>query len=222
MDIQWEALNHDFLNSLLNDDKEGAIKIAESALGRGVNAQRFFESCVTPVLTEIGGMFSRLDIFLPEMMAAAEVVQAVNELVIKPKIESEGLGSMESQGKVLLATVEGDLHDIGKNMVNLMLRVNGFEVVDLGTDVSPVDIVEKAEQEKVDIIGLSSLLTSCLPFMKDVVDLLELKGLRRKYKLIIGGAAPTQEFAKRIGVDAQGHTAAEAVVICKEIRLSKK
>jgi len=222
VDIQWEEIKNDFLNSLLNDDKDTAIKIAEKTLEKGVTAQRFFESCVTPVLVEIGDRFMRLDIFLPEMIAAAEIVQSVNEKVIRPQIEKTDVGKMESQGKVLLATIEGDLHDIGKNMVNLMLRVNGFEVIDLGTDVPPSEIVEKAVQEDVDIIGLSSLLTSCLPFMKDVVELLKLKGLRDKYKLIIGGAAPTLEFAQKIGVDAQGHTAAEAVTICREIIRSKK
>ncbi len=222
MDVQWEVVKNDFLNSLLNEDKENAIKIAEQTLGQGVTAQRFFESCVTPVMAEVGDRFMRLDIFLPEMMAAADIVQSVNDEVIRPRIESLAVGKIQSQGKVLLATIQGDLHDIGKNMVNLMLRVNGFEVFDLGTDVSPEAIVEKAELEGVDIIGMSSLLTSCLPFMKDVVDLLKLRGSRNKYKLIIGGAAPTSDFAIKIGVDAQGHTAAEAVTICRGIIASTK
>ena len=222
MDFQWEEIKNDFLNSLLTEDKEGAIKIAENTLSKGVTAQRFFESCVTPVMVEVGDKFMRLDIFLPEMIAAAEIVQAVNEKIIQPQIEKMSIGKIESQGKVLLATIQGDLHDIGKNMVNLMLGVNGFEVTDLGVDVTPTIIVDKAEQEAVDIIGMSTLLTSCLPFMKDVVDLLETKRIRDKYKLIIGGAAPTQDFAKKIGVDAQGHSAAEAVSICKEIMASKK
>ena len=214
MDIQWEVIKDDFLNTLLSEDKESAIKIAENALEKGVSAQRFFESCVTPVMIEIGDRFMRLDIFLPEMIAAAEIVQSVNKVVIQPQIEKLNTGNIESKGKVLLATIQGDLHDIGKNMVNLMLTVNGFEVVDLGTDVPPSEIVANAEQEDVDIIGMSSLLTSCLPYMKDVVDLLETKGLRDKYKVIIGGAAPTAEFSNKIGVNAQGHTAAEAVSIC--------
>lgn len=222
MDILWEEINDCLLNSLLNENKDDAIKIAEETLDNGVSPQQFFESCITPVLVEIGDRFERLDIFLPEMMAAAEIVQVVNKKVIRPRIEILGTEKIERKGKVLLATIQGDLHDIGKNMVNLMLIVNGFEVTDLGIDVAPSEIVEKAEQEGVDIIGMSSLLTSCLPYMKDVVDLLKVRGLRDKYKLIIGGAAPTIEFANKIGVDAQGHSAAEAVTICRKIMTSKK
>lgn len=214
MAIQWEDVKKEFLNSLLCEDEEKAIEIAVATLANGVSAQRFFESCITPVMIEIGDKFTRLDIFLPEMVAAAEIVQSVNKKVIQPQIEKLKIKKIESKGKVLLATIQGDLHDIGKNMVNLMLTVNGFEVVDLGTDVPPSEIVSKAEMEDVDIIGMSSLLTSCLPYMKDVIDLLGTKGLRDKYKVIIGGAAPNAEFSKKIGVNAQGHTAAEAVSIC--------
>ena len=222
MDIRWEEVKESLLNSLLNENKDGAIKLAEETLEKGVTPQQFFESCITPVLVEIGERFERLDIFLPEMIAAAEIVQAVNDEVIKPKIESSHAENIERKGKVLLATIQGDLHDIGKNMVKLLLIVNGFEVTDLGIDVAPSKIVEKAEEVGVDIIGMSSLLTSCLPYMKDVVDLLKVRGLRDKYKLIIGGAAPTIEFANKIGVDDQGHSAAEAVTICKNIMTSKK
>ncbi len=222
MDVPWDVINNDFLHSLLNDDTDGAIKTAEKTLEMGVSAQRFFESCVTPVMVEVGDRFMNLDIFLPEMMAAAEIVQVVNEKVIQPQIESLGSATIESQGKVLLATIQGDLHDIGKNMVDLMLRVNGFEVIDLGVDVAPALIVDKAAQEAVDIIGMSTLLTSCLPYIKDVVQLLEIKHQRDQFKLIIGGAAPTPDFAQKIGVDGQGHSAAEAVSICKDIMAAKK
>jgi methylmalonyl-CoA mutase cobalamin-binding domain/chain len=214
MNIQWEDIKNDFLCSLLSENKENALRIAEVTLEKGVTAQLFFETCIMPALVEIGEKFMRLDIFLPEMIAAAEIVKVVNEEVIGPQIEKLKSEKIVSKGKVLLATIQGDVHDIGKNMVNLMLTVNGFDVVDLGVDVAPTKIIEKAEQEEVDIIGMSSLLTSCLPYMKDVVDLLKTKGLRDKYKVIIGGAAPTADYASKMGVDAQGHSAAEAVRIC--------
>ncbi len=217
MDKQLDIVKDDLLISLLSEDKEGAIKIAKETLLYGVSAEQFFELCITPVLIEIGERFKRLDIFLPEMVEAAEIVQSVNKEVLRPRIEKSGSEIIESKGKILLATIKGDLHDIGKNMVNLMLTVSGFEVIDLGVDVTPERIVERAQQEKVDIIGMSSLLTSCLPFMKDVVDLLTSRGQRDKYKIIIGGAAPSAEFANQIGANAQGHTAADAVDICNNL-----
>jgi trimethylamine corrinoid protein len=220
MDIQWDMVKDDLFNSLLNEDVEHAHELSQKTLEL-TTPEIFFELCITPVLKEIGDRFERLEIFLPEMIFAAEVIQSINKKVIQPRIEASQGGKIKSQGKVLIATIEGDLHDIGKNMVALMLQVNGFEVIDLGVDVSPKVIVEKAEQENVDIIGLSSLLTSCLPYMKDVVDLLNAKGLRERYEVIIGGAAPTPEYAHKIGVDAQGHTAVEAVAICKELMTIK-
>ena len=120
-----------------------------------------------------------------------------------------------------MATIEGDLHDIGKNIVCAILDVSGFEVIDMGVDVSPHDIVARAEQDQVEIIGLSSLLTSCLPYMKDVIDLLKMKGMRERYFVMIGGAAPTEAFALEIGVDAQGHTAADAVRLCREFKVKE-
>lgn len=221
MSINWNEVNEAFIASLLDEDDEVAIKIARETLDKGASPEQFFESCVTPSLVEIGARFESLEIFLPEMVAAAEIVQTINEKVIQPSIESSGGEGARSEGKVVLATIEGDLHDIGKNMVNLMLRVNGFEVIDLGVNVSPEEIVKVAEQEKADIIALSSLLTSCLPYMKDVVELLQAKRLRENFEVIIGGAAPTADFSKSAGFDAQGHTAAEAVTISKSLLAQK-
>ena len=144
----------------------------------------------------------------------------MNDEVINPAIDAAQSKKIEALGKVLLATVQGDLHDIGKNMVGLMLKVNGFDVVDLGTNVSPSDIVNRANEEKVDIIGMSSLLTTCLPYMKDVYDYLEGKGIRNQYAVIIGGAATTPNFADDVGADGFGHSAAEAVTLCQKIMKS--
>lgn len=205
------------LSCLLNENPAEALDLTTRTLDSGVSAAEFFAAIISPTLVEIGARFERLDIYLPEMVVAAEIVQRINDEIIQPRIVADQQVGSEPLGKVLLATVQGDLHDIGKNMVALLLRVNNFEVVDLGINVPPAEIVARAEQENVDIIGMSSLLTTCLPYMKDMVDQLEAKGLRRKYSVIVGGAAPTPEFSARIGVDAQGHTAAEAVRICREL-----
>ena len=212
-----QTVQNDMLEILLSGDTNRALSLASEVLDQGTSPITFFEECIAPSLAEIGKRFETLEIFLPEMVFAAEIVNQMNEEVISPAIETSHSEKIASMGRVLLATVKGDMHDIGKNMVALMLRVNGFEVVDLGTDVPPIDIVLAAEKEKVDIIGLSSLLTTCLPYMKDVVDYLEAGGTRPKYSVIIGGAAATEEFAKSLKADGIGKSAAEAVSICREI-----
>ena len=220
--LDWQALQAQLLEFLLDDDSEGALALTRQALEQGSEPAQFFSECIAPSLVEIGNRFERLEVYLPEMAAAAEIVQRINQEVLQPLIAANQGAQSAPLGKVLLATVQGDLHDIGKNMVGLMLRVNGFEVVDLGINVSPYEIIAQAEKGQFDIIGMSSLLTTCLPYMKDTVDVLTAKGLRAKYAVIVGGAAPTPEFSAKIGVDAQGHTAAEAVRICRELMAARQ
>jgi methylmalonyl-CoA mutase cobalamin-binding domain/chain len=223
---EWKVHRDKFLEILLNADSENALLMAQQMLEKGIKPEYIFENCITPTLEEIGNRFEKLEIYLPEMIEAAEIVEMINQDVIEPKIKSE-IGQdrfgdrVDVKGKILLATVQGDLHDIGKSMVALMLRVNGFKVYDIGIDVSPTEIVDRAQQVDADIIGLSSLLTTCLPYMKDVVDFLEGVGIRRKYAVIIGGAAVTPQFADEIGADAYGRSAAEAAIICDKIMNSR-
>ena len=211
----WETLQPKFMDYLLAGDEDAAIAAARQSLGDGASPVEFFDNCISPSLQEIGKRFETLDIFLPEMVTAADTVERVNEDVINPAVAESQSGASMSLGKVLLATVQGDLHDIGKNMVGLMLKVNGFEVVDLGTNVSPLDIIARAEQENVDIIGMSALLTTCLPYMKDVGDFLVGKGIRDKYSVIIGGAATHPDIAEDMGANAHGSSAADGVEKCK-------
>jgi methylmalonyl-CoA mutase cobalamin-binding domain/chain len=224
--INWESLQEDFLNILLNSEIERALSITRETLAKGGSPADFFERCITPALEEIGNRFERLDIFLPEMVEAAELVELINKQVIQPGITTTQHGNVGTEqttpkGKVLLATVQGDLHDIGKSMVALMLKVNGFEVHDIGIDVSPTEIVDRAQQEEVDIIGLSSLLTTCLPYMKDVIDFLQGMGSRKKFAVVVGGAAVTPQFAEEIGADAYGRSSAEAAKICNKLMNSR-
>ena len=211
----WDTIQPQFEELLLEGNTDDARALAADALDRGVEPIAFFQDCIAPSLEHIGTMFENLDIFLPEMVTAAGVVEVVNAEVINPALEASQTDQSTTKGKVLLATVQGDLHDIGKNMVALMLRVNGFEVVDLGTNAAPMDIIARAEAEDVDIIGLSSLLTTCLPFMKDVVDFLAGKGATERYPILIGGAATTPEFAEGLGAKGHGSSAAEAVALCQ-------
>jgi methylmalonyl-CoA mutase cobalamin-binding domain/chain len=218
MSINWEDKQASLLDSLLKGNSDDAVALTRATLAERASPAEFFERCITPVLVEVGNRFETLEIFLPEMMIAAEIVQAINDEVINPALKRNSTAARsESQGKVLLATVQGDLHDIGKSMVGLLLKVNGFEVIDLGIDVPPATIAEEAEKQAVNVIGMSALLTTCLPFMKDTVDYLVETGMRNKYAVIIGGAAPTADFAKKIGADAFGNSAAEAVSICRKL-----
>lgn len=211
---EWSNRQVRFLDALLEGNSAAAVSLARDSLSAGAQPVEFFDQCVAPSLAEIGRRFERLDIFLPEMVTAADVVEIVNSEVINPAVEAGHASATRAKGKVLLATVQGDLHDIGKNMVGLMLKVNGFEVIDLGTNVSPSDIVERAERDRVDIVALSTLLTTCLPYVKDVCDFLESKGIRHKFPVIIGGAATNPKLAEEVGANAHGASAAEAVKKC--------
>jgi 5-methyltetrahydrofolate--homocysteine methyltransferase len=218
----WEPDIDLFLSCLLSGKTEEAFTITQQSLDMGVTPEKFFHLCISPVLERVGILFEELEIFLPEMTQAGEIVKQINEKILEPEIKKlsdagENAMSPVSKGKILLATVQGDIHDIGKNMVGLMLRVSGFEVIDMGIDVAPLEIVARAEHEKVDIIGLSSLLTTCLPYMKDVIKYLDSKHIRDQFKVIIGGASPTAEFAEDIGVDGFGQSASTAVNICKKL-----
>jgi corrinoid protein of di/trimethylamine methyltransferase len=156
-------------------------------------------SVLTETMGEVGDRFSRLEIFLPEMMQAGDAMAAVVE-ILRPRL-SETQGELASKGKVILGTVKGDLHEIGKNIVKLMLEANGFEVKDLGYDVDSLTFIKEAEAMGADFIGASALMTTTMPHQKEIIDLLLDKGLRDKYKVIIGGAPTTQQWADEIGAD---------------------
>jgi methylmalonyl-CoA mutase cobalamin-binding domain/chain len=165
----------------------------------------------------IGDQFGRLEIFLPELMDAAETAKAVSEQVVQPSLAVSNVGFSTSRGKVVLCSVKGDLHDIGKNMVKLMLQVNGFDVIDMGIDVPPRDVINKARDEGADIIGLSSLMTTSMPYMKETVELRDGFGMKGKIKVIVGGAPITPEYSQQIGADAFGRDAIEGVQRCLEL-----
>jgi len=216
------VIQNDFLQALLASNQVEAFQITRRVLSDNVSMIEFFDRCITPSLEEIGARFENLDIFLPEMVEAASIVENINREIIQPEIQktvhdSDPANRLLPLGRVLLATVQGDLHDIGKNIVATMLKVNRFEVIDAGTNVTAQNIIAKARREEAKIIGLSALLTTTLPYMKDVVDLLVGLGLRDKFAVIVGGAAVTPEFAKEIGADGYGRTAADAIQVCKTV-----
>lgn len=207
----------EFKKLLLEAEIEQVVEWAEAELVAGADPLIFFSEIFTPSMTSIGELFGRLEIFLPELMDAAEKAKEVSEKVIQPALKNANSSLSTTRGKVVLCSVKGDLHDIGKNMVSLMLQVNGFQVIDLGIDVLPKDAIQKAKDENADIIGLSSLMTTSMPYMKECIALRDGFGLKERIKVIVGGAPITPEYSQQIGADAFGRNAIEGVNRCIEL-----
>lgn len=199
---------------LIKGNKAAGIQIAKNALSEGLSASQFFLKVIQPELHKIGGKFERLEIFLPELMKSAVVIKSIQSEVLEEAIQNEQGGELIKTGTVVIGTVQGDIHDIGKNMVALMLQVNGFNVIDLGTDVSPKQFIQAAKENNAEIVGMSSLLTTSMPYMTDLIERLDALGLRNNYKVIVGGAPVTPEHAEKIGADTYGADAAAAVREC--------
>lgn len=210
---EFEALQSELTELLLGDDSDAPFAWSQNVLQEGVGPLDFFNQVFTPAIAAVGDKFGRLEIFLPELIDAAERAKAISEQLVKPLLAEQG-GGGESRGKVVICSVQGDLHDIGKNMVALMLQVNGFDVIDLGVDVPVRTVLDRAREEQADIVGLSSLMTTSMPYMKEVVELRDGFGLEEEFSVIVGGAPITPEYSAQIGADAFGRDAIEAVSEC--------
>ena len=188
---------------------------AISIIDHGKSPLAIFSECIEPVLSEIGDQFSRLEIFLPEMINAASVVKAVQE-VLRPIMEADK--TSVSKGRVIIATVSGDLHDIGKNIVKAMLEVNGFEVQDLGVDVDPFAIMKAAKEFNANIIALSALMLPSLPYVRDVIEFVQSdQETKNRFKVIVGGGPVTKAWAAEAQADGYGDDAIEAVSIAEAL-----
>ena len=187
------------LTQKMIDDNVDPISIINDGLMPGMNV--------------VGARFKAGDMFVPEVMMSAKAMAAGIELV-KPLIAES---NMPTAGKVVIGTVKGDLHDIGKKLVNMMLESAGFQIVDLGVDIAPAKFVEAVKEHKPQVIGMSALLTTTMLSMKDTIDALKEEGLRDSVKIIIGGAPVTQSFAEQIGADGYAPDAAAATDLCKQL-----
>lgn len=207
------------ISEALQKGKSKNVKaLVQQALDEGVDAKGILENGLLDGMMVVGGKFKRNEVFVPEVLVAARAMNA-GMTILEPKLVEIG---NEPVGKAVIGTVKGDLHDIGKNLVVMMLKGAGFEVFDLGVDVEPATFVEKAEEVGADVIGLSALLTTTMPNMKDVITLLEERGLREKYIVMVGGAPVNDSFAKEAGADFYTADAATAAEKAKEAVLSKK
>lgn len=199
------------LKKIFDNVIEGAAPSVEAgvkeALAAGIGADVILKEGLIAAMDEVGTRYEEGDIFVPEMLIAARAMQAGLAL-LKPHLAG---GASESAGKVAIGTVKGDLHDIGKNLVALMLEGAGFEVKDLGVDVSPEKFVETILSDGANIVALSALLTTTMPNMEATIKAVQQAGLRDKVKIIIGGAPITQDYANQIGADGYSADAGRAV-----------
>ena len=204
------------LKTIYNNVIDGAASDVEAgvreALAAGVKADTILQDALISAMGEVGNRYEEGDMFVPEMLIAARAMQAGLNL-LKPHLVG---GMSKSAGKIAIGTVKGDLHDIGKNLVAMMLEGAGFEIINLGVDVEPQAFVDAA-QEGAQIIGMSALLTTTMSNMKVTIEALKAAGLRDKVKVMIGGAPVTQEFANSIGADAFAADAPSAARVAREL-----
>jgi len=192
--------------------------LVEQALEEGMNAKDILNDGLLAGMMIVGQKFRNNEVFVPEVLVAARAMNA-GISVLEPKLVEEGV---EPVGKAVIGTVKGDLHDIGKNLVIMMMKGAGIEVTDLGVDVEVDTFIDKAEEIGADIIGMSALLTTTMPNMQKVIERLQERGLRNKYIVMIGGAPVNEDFAKQIGADYYTPDAAAAAETAKKAILGRK
>ena len=188
-------------------------ELVQKALDEGMDPKKILDEGLLAGMSIIGGKFKRNEVFVPEVLIAARAMNA-GMSILEPILVSAGNKSL---GKVIIGTVKGDLHDLGKNLVGMMIKGAGLEVIDIGVDVPAEKFIDTAEAEGADIICMSALLTTTMPSMKGVIDELNKRGLRDKYIVMVGGAPVTNEYAKQIGADSYTPDAATAAEKAKEL-----
>ncbi len=192
--------------------------LVQEALDQGIDPKEILNDGLLSGMMVIGGKFKRNEVFVPEVLVAARAMNA-GLAILEPYLADAG---NEPAGTAVIGTVKGDLHDIGKNLVAMMLKGAGFEIVDVGTDVDADTFINKAEEVNADVICMSALLTTTMPYMQEVIDLLKEKGLRDKYIVMIGGAPVTNDFAMQIGADHYTDDATSAAETAKEAVIARK
>jgi trimethylamine corrinoid protein len=205
--------------AVVNGDRDLAAHSAKEAIGESIDPIEALEEGLSKGMDEVGDRFGNGEAYLPELLMAAEAYNSAME-VLTPEIEARGKKTAR-RGKIIIGTVKGDVHTIGKVIVATILSTNGYEVVDIGVDNSTLKFIQEAERVGADVIALSSLMTTTMPAQREVIDTLKELNLRDKYKVIIGGGPVSQEWAEEIGADGYGKTAIEAVAVVTELLSSK-
>ena len=205
----YEALQ----NAIIDGNADIALALTNAALAEGAGAREILDTGLLPGMDEVGRRMKAGDCFIPEVLLSARTMQSCLN-ILKPHLAA---GESSSLGTIVIGTVEGDVHDIGKNLVSMLLEGAGFEVHNLGTGITAADFIKAAQEHDADIIGMSALLTTTMPRMKDTIDALAAAGLREKVKVIVGGAPITEQYTAEIGADGMGANAVLAVDKAKEL-----
>jgi 5-methyltetrahydrofolate--homocysteine methyltransferase len=208
-----EPVIKEIYDSILNGQQKVSSAKVQEALDQGINPADILNDGMVAAMAEVGRLFEEGEYFVPEMLIAARAMQA-GLAVLKPRLAA---ADVKSSGKVIAGTVKGDLHDIGKNLVCMMLEGAAFEIVDLGSDVSPEKFVEAVRTSGADIVAMSALLTTTMPNMKVTIEALKAAGLRDKVKVMVGGAPLTDQYAREIGADGYSSDASRAVALAKSL-----
>ena len=197
--------------AVINGKHAEIESLVQAAIDEKADLDQIINEAMIAAMDIVGRKFAKNEIFIPEMLVAAVTMKKGLD-IIKPLLKSD---EIKSRGTIIMSTVKGDLHDIGKNLVIMMLQGAGFDVIDLGVDISTEKLVQKVEEIKPDILGLSALLTTTMPEILKVIEALRDKGLRKSVKIMVGGAPLNTAFAEKVGADGYGRNAAEAVDLAR-------
>lgn len=202
--------------AIMAGEREEAEAITKEALASGIDPQVLIQEAGSKAMDTVGQQFNDFEIFLPDLTLAADAMKGSVALIIE-KLKEAGEGGEASVANVVLGTCFGDMHDIGKNLVSVLMATAGMQIHDVGVDVKVKDFIQKAEEVDAKIIAMSSLLSTSLPFMEDLIRILNERNIRDKYFVVVGGGPVTPEFAAEIGADAYGRSAVDARDICKQL-----
>ncbi|MHA2305054.1 MAG: cobalamin B12-binding domain-containing protein [Candidatus Hodarchaeales archaeon] len=214
--METTTLFESLRRSIEEFQSDKAKKIALDLIEAQVDPLKVIDEILMPTMQAIGEQFDKLEIFLPELMGSAQAMQSATSVLME-HIKDSSIDSLKKKAKIVLGTVHGDIHEIGKNIVKVMLEVSGFDVVDLGADVPSMQFIEKAEEANADVIALSALMTTTMVSQKEVIELLEALGKRKDYLVIIGGAPTTEKWQKEIGADGWAETAVAAAKVIDKL-----
>jgi len=201
--------------AILSYDAEAALRIAKDAINAEVDPIEAIENGIAAGIREVGEKFQRFEVFLPHLVMASDATTEAMKVLVDA-VPKDRVGAVK-RGRIVVGTVEGDLHDLGKNVVVMMLKAAGFEVFDLGKDVQTNVLVERAQDLDADLIAVSSLMTTTRPYQRELVEELDRLGLRTRFKVLVGGGPVTKEWAEEIGADGYGRDAMEGVAEAKRL-----
>ena len=213
------SILEEIISATVDGDEEKSVALARQAMADGMEPFEVIQNGYARGMEIVGQKFAILEYFLPEVMLSADAMTAAIE-VLKPYFKERG--KQDTRGTIVIATIQGDMHDLGKNIVKIMLEADGFVVHDLGANVPVRDLIDKAEAVQADIIAASAILTTTMAHMPDISGILEELGIRDRYMIMLGGAPVIPQWAKAVGADGYGEDAAEAVETARRLMQQKR